>query len=343
MQLLALERNWLVGRAWLDPQEAPPNKPRRVYSALVRSFRYPDQSEGGELGLLPLLEGKCPPRDEGGEPASPLTLCDEDGLEHVFLGPALRIAELLRNAIDEDPANSRLSELHLHFLDWIEGRATGLSERLESRLHRWLRSRDRVLALSDFSTLSKVYGYMLSGLGQLAKRKGYEGLVLLLDETELFSDLSLEARAKAVQVFKVLLSAALPGHGAGSIDLSEVGDGGLGIIRRLPPRFGKESFVAIVLAATPGSESESFLRSTLGDDAVLDLSNFGRKDYLEMGDRILSLYLAAYSEISRRALAALESKMELWLATGTLASPRDFGRRVVDFLDQLRHASIDFA
>ena len=335
-QHLALEKNWVVGRAWLDPQEAPPSKPRRVYSALVRSLHFPDQREAGELGLWPLLEKASQLEGlQGG-------LENAAGESHAFLSPALRYARALSEAFAEAPGDSRLVMLQMHFLDWIEGRATGLSQELQRRLHAQLPVRDRVLALSDFSTLSKVYGYLLSGISSLCRHAGYRGLLILLDETELFSNLSQEQRDKAVEVFRVLLAAALPGAGEAALDLSEIGEGGRGIIRRLPPRFEEESALAIGLATTPGSESEFFLRDTLGKDRVLELTSFGRREFLEMGDRILRLYLNAYPAMSKRVIAALESRMDLWFSAGQASGPREFGRRVVDFLDQNRHINVDF-
>lgn len=332
IQHLAVDHGWVVGRAWLDPQEAPPSKPRRVYSALARSFVYPDKHEAGELGLWPLLE-KAARDDE---------LCEglvENEHRHVFLSPAIRYARGMIEALAEDPGSNELAELNTMLCDWIEGRATGVSQELQRRLHGNLRVRDRVLALSDFGTLPRVYGYLLSGLGRLAQRCGYRGVLLLLDETELFSNLDLEARARAIDVFRVLMSAALPDK---TLDLSDVRKGGRGVIRELPPRFGDSSSLALTLAATPGSASEDFLRDVLGEGRVLELQSFGKAQFREMGDRILDLYLQAYPKVNRRVLAALESKTDLWISTGVASSPREFGRRTLDFLDQTRHASSDF-
>ncbi|MFQ5504496.1 MAG: BREX system ATP-binding domain-containing protein, partial [Planctomycetota bacterium] len=262
---------------------------------------------------------------------------------HVVLGPALDYARALAAALDEDPGSDELQELQLRLIDWIEGRTTGLSQELQRSLHARLPVRARVLALSDFGTLPRVYGYMLSGLGMLARRRGYEGLLLLLDETELFASLDTESRSRAVDVFRVLLSAALPAQGGRALDLTGVRKGGRGIIRRLPPRFGVRSHLAICLAATPGSSSEVFLRQTLGENRVLELSAFGSREYREMGDRILDLYLAAHPGMRRSVIAGLESRMERWLSGGLPSGPREFARRSVDFLDQCRHTSFDFS
>ncbi|MAE76419.1 MAG: hypothetical protein CMJ85_06100 [Planctomycetes bacterium] len=335
MQHLALEAGWVVGRAWLDPQEAPPSKPRRVYSALARSFIYPDRREAGESGIWPMLERAAQVADlQGG-------LDDAEGRPHAFLSPAIRYARGLIEATEKRPGSRRLVDLTMQVASWIEGRATGVNTELQRSLHQSLTVRDRVLALSDFGTLPRVYGYLLSGLGVLARRCGYRGLCVMLDETELFSSLDLEERARAVDVFRVLMGAALPKSGAQSLDLTEVRKGGRGIIRDLPPRFGEDSDLVLALAATPGSASEDFLRTTLGGDRVMELGRFSSSDYRLMGDRILDLYLQAHTDMSRRVLAALEAKMDQWLAQ-MLHSPREFGRRVVDFLDQCRHAVVEF-
>ncbi|MCB9883061.1 MAG: DUF2791 family P-loop domain-containing protein [Planctomycetes bacterium] len=333
IQHIALDLGWVVGRAWLDPQEAPPSKPRRVYAALARSFVYPDKHEAGELGLWPLLEQAA--RDDELQNG----LFDSEH-RHAFLAPAIRYARGLLDELEQHPESSELSELQILLTDWIEGRATGVSQELQRRLHANVAVRDRVLALSDFGTLPRIYGYMLSGVGHLARRCGYRGVLLLLDETELFSNLDLEARARAVDVFRVLMSAALPDE---AMDLTSVRKGGRGIIRELPPRFGSEGNLALALAATPGSASEDFLRETLGPERVLELRRFGKAQFREMGDRILDLYLQAYPAVNRRVLAALEAKADQWIATGALSSPREFGRRTLDFLDQTRHAAADFA
>jgi hypothetical protein len=67
------------------------------------------------------------------------------------------------------------------------------------------------------------------------------------------------------------------------------------------------------------------------------------RDFHTMSDRILGLYLSAYPETSRRALATLEGRVHQWLARGLLKSPREFARRVVDFLDPCRHAVVEFS
>ena len=332
MQRIAVEDNWIVGRAWLDPQEAPPSKPRRVYASLVRSLIYPDRVEAGECGLWPLLEKACVE-----EHASQLIGRDEK--RHVFLGPALNYCQGLLDAYDREPESLALLELQTRLVDWIEGRATGISQELQRALHGRLDVRDRVLALSDFGTLPRVYGYLLSGIGSLARLCGYRGVLLLLDETELFSNLDPESRDRAIDVFKVLMSAALP---EGVLDLEDVRKGGRGIIRELPPRFDETSGLALVLAATPGSASEGFLRTTLGDARTLELRLLSKGQFREMGDRILDLYLRAYPRTSRRVLAALEAKVESWLVRNP-QSPREFGRRALDFLDQCRHTVVDFA
>src|SRR5262249_14609502 len=43
----ALERNFLVASASLDIREVPPNRPQRIYNALIRSLRYPDLQDAG--------------------------------------------------------------------------------------------------------------------------------------------------------------------------------------------------------------------------------------------------------------------------------------------------------
>ncbi|PIE25236.1 MAG: hypothetical protein CSA62_01445 [Planctomycetota bacterium] len=336
MQHMALSQGWVVGRAWLDPQEAPPSKPRRVYSVLARAFVYPDQREAGECGLAPLFD-KAASHEHLREGR-----IGKEGGRHLFLSPALRYGAALDDEIREDPASIELGELATLHLDWIEARATGVSQELQRRLHARLSVRDKVYALSDFGTLPRVYGYQVSGLAQAVRDLGYKGLLLLLDETELFSNLDHEERDRAIDVFRVLLAAALPQSGEASLDVSEVRKGGRGVIRDLPPRFGDDSRLAIALAATPGSASEDFLRETLGEARVHELTSFGDDEYREMADRILALYLGAYPGINRRVLAALESRVEEWLATRPPRSPREFGRRVVDFLDQVRHTNVDF-
>src|SRR5262249_57229646 len=50
----ALERNFLVASASLDIREVPPNRPQRIYNALIRSLRYPDLQDAGSL--VPLFD-----------------------------------------------------------------------------------------------------------------------------------------------------------------------------------------------------------------------------------------------------------------------------------------------
>src|SRR5205085_5898788 len=50
----ALARNFIVSATSLDVREVPPNRPQRIYNALIRSLRYPDSPDAG--ALVPLLE-----------------------------------------------------------------------------------------------------------------------------------------------------------------------------------------------------------------------------------------------------------------------------------------------
>lgn len=141
----ALQDGFAVASVEMDPNENPFHKPKRVYSRLVRSFRYVSRADQGERGFRDFLK---------------------EALDAGFLGDHHYFSRLAQP--DEDLWN------------WIEAReASPRPVPAHDPDYR------RYQSLFDFSTAANVYCYLISGLGWAAREAlGLKGLLLLFDEAE---------------------------------------------------------------------------------------------------------------------------------------------------------------
>lgn len=142
---LALHENFAVARVYMDPNESPFYKPKRVYSQLVRTLQYRGPNDNRIKSYRDLLE-------------------------EVLGKGAWQDHQYFRNLIN------RTSDENLW--DWIEAREPTMRPWL---FDDWI----YLPGLYDYQTAANVYCYLLSALGWAAKEVlGLKGLLLVFDETE---------------------------------------------------------------------------------------------------------------------------------------------------------------
>src|ERR1044071_6162704 len=180
----ALQRNFLVASASLDIREVPPNRPQRIYNALIRSLRYPDSTDTGTL--VPLFDRIL------SEPALYAPLAEK--LRGTTFGSALYNYSLMRSSPGES--------LDL-LLDWISGEKVYIKSVRDSLAANSKEFPAR--ALSIMTTSADQYCYLLNGWGWLANQVGYAGLAVLLDESEHYSLLNQRGQERADNFFKGMI------------------------------------------------------------------------------------------------------------------------------------------
>ncbi len=177
----ALRENFVVTTASLDLAETPPGKAHEIYRALVSSLRYPQ--EGGH-GLQPLFKKAL----------------EIPGLARDFTALSPQGAEcplvVALNALDSCASQSAFEAV----FRWLRGEKPG------DDLKDCLKKPPKLYTTGE---TARQYTYLLSGLSVLAKLCGYSGLAVLIDESELYSQVRPAQRERADQFFHAMIFAAI--------------------------------------------------------------------------------------------------------------------------------------
>lgn len=203
----ALRENCLVASASLDLVEVPPGKANEIYGALVRGLRYPD---GDERGLAPLLRraAATPGVAEQLSARSPRELKDDPLVAAV-------------TALVDCSSQVAFDEIVL----WLSSLLRTPGADMKSCLKRPPR-------LFLTGEVARQYSYLLTAISVLATMLGYDGLAVLIDESEHYSLLRATQRGRADAFFKAMIYAALgqagsrvdpktiPYHGRAEYELS---------------------------------------------------------------------------------------------------------------------------
>ena len=310
----AQQRGFLVGRAALDPADVPASNPRRVYRRLMHDLVYPGSES--ERGLMPLLEAGR------GSAAVAERFLGEDW--HPHLSPTLRLLEHL----EPDDAGP--------VYEWLEGAPQDHTPALNSgfRLH----GRNALPAMMDYRPWAHIYSHLISGIAALAHAAGHRGMVVMLDEAELFRVLDSVNRAFAIRLFRALMAAALPASGL-PFDPAEEPRGGRGRFRQLPHRWTGECPLYVVLAMTPTGAEDQLLPGLVPPDRVWELSAIGVEDYRALARKIIGLYAARHPALGTRVdpLSTLIGElMHNGVRDGSFVTPRSAVKFVLDLLDMAR-------
>lgn len=266
----ALARNFLVTTTSLDVREVPPNRPQRIYNALVRSLRYPDTQDAGTL--VPLLERIL------NKPAVYAALGEK--LRGTTFATVLHNYSLMRGTGDET-----LEPL----LDWISGEKVYIKSVRDALV---VNNKDfPVRALSIMTTSADQYCYLLNGWGWLASQVGYAGIAVLLDESEHYSLLNQRGQERADNFFKALIYTAMA-----SRKDNRLAEASLQHQRREHPfRFAERSQMLLMFAVTPSANTFDY-RRWLNEEQILPLTGYLSDRALdELMAQLYALHKQAYS------------------------------------------------
>lgn len=321
---LALAQNFITARVTLDAREVPPSMPKRVYRAIVRSMRYPNRATGEAGGLAPLFDRILENPELSAELRNP-----EAETYHKYLSPALAYYESLRNK------DRSLVET---LMDWVEGHPTVSNVILDQRLKHHAKKYHRLYALMDYCPWSHIYAYMLGGVSVLARRAGYAGLVLLLDEAEFYSLLSSGHAYYAAVLFSYYAAASAGVQGV-KIDVDDLPRGGHAVHRAIPALYAQDQSLYVTFAITPESAGVSVLRGLVPDDALVELSALGAADYRELCGRVWGLYQHAYPEFAApdANLTRLGDALYRAIEWGRLGNVRQALKLLTEIADFMRH------
>ncbi|MEJ7713430.1 MAG: BREX system ATP-binding domain-containing protein [Pyrinomonadaceae bacterium] len=242
----ALSRNFLVATASLDLREVPPNRPQRIYNALIRSLRYPDSPDAGTL--VPLLDRIL------AQPTFFASLTAEQ-LHGTIFATALHNYSLMRSQPGE--------ALDL-LLDWISGEKIVIKAVRDALV---VKGKEfPVPALSQMTTTADQYCYMLNGWGWLAAQAGYAGLAVLIDESEHYSLLNQRGKERADNFFKGMIYTALASRPDCRISESDLTHQH----RAHPFRLTERSQLLLMFAVTPSASTFDY-RRWLNEEQILAL------------------------------------------------------------------------
>ena len=339
----ALSKKCLTARVALNSKDVSPGNPQRVYRALILNLNYPDHD--GKYGLLPLFrEARRLKLIEG-------WLCSERF--HTYLSPALyyfdRYSENLEAwAGDPDKQNElNIQEAVVrHMIDWLEGQeARELTDKFNLSLQKAFPGTPSVYkfpALKDYRTFGHIYANILSGISYLARQVGYSGLVLLLDEAEMYNILSSRDRTYADQLFGYYSALALGTQKVRSVQ--KFPRGGHLNHRNIPVTYNPDggtyrSGVYCVFAMTMDNGGGLVtLKDQLNEDAFIELNPLSNSDYQRLCSVIIDLYRRAYPSFSCDDKAANYMGQVVYTAMerGAINGSRQLLRCILELLDYSR-------
>jgi P-loop Domain of unknown function (DUF2791) len=262
----ALEQNFIVATTSLDLREVPPNRPQRIYHALMRSLRYPHTTE---TGLAPLLERLI---------ARPNYSTLQDTLRGTFFASALHNYSLMR----ERPGEA----LDL-LLNWMSGEKVFIKSVRDAVA---IKSKEfPIPSLSQMTTAADQYCYLLNGWGWLATEAGYNGLAVFVDESEHYSLLNQRGQERADNFFKALIYTALGAR-------TRVNESDLQHQHRAHSfRLTEHSHLLLLFAVTPSANTFDY-RRWLNEEQVLALNKYLPPAALdELMGRLYVLHRQAYA------------------------------------------------
>ncbi len=311
----ALERNFLVATASLDLREVPPNRPQRIYNALLRNLRYPDSTETGSLA--PLFERLL---------ALPEYTPLLTKLQGTIFGSALHNYELMRS----QPGES-LNLLH----EWLAGEKVYISTVRQAVA---VKSKEfPIPALSMMTTSADQYCYLLSGWGWLAQQAGYAGIAVLLDESEHYSLLNVRGQERADNFFRGLMYTALAGQKGCKIKEEQLAHH----TNAHAFRFTDRSQLLVMFAVTPSASTFDY-RRWLSDEQVIALSpHLSESAVNELMIRLSALHRQAYAYEHGNNYAEVAQGLRECL-DGRLINLRQLIRLATEVYD-LNYAHPDFS
>lgn len=344
----ALAAGYLTASVVLDAAAVAPSHPKRVYRALVRSLKYPDRPLEEGCGLAPLLERAA--RSERALQTfavdAPETEYTTEG-KHLYLTAAIAYMRALLEG-SEDVEDTPQSDAHTatadpdtftayarkQILDWIEGHPTISSIELNTELKTLPGRLPHLFSLSDYRPWARIYSYLISGISTLARQLGYAGLVLTVDEAELYTLLSSENREFATILFKALSCASLGPENI-PFDATDLNLGGRGVLRHLPPRYGAAPGLYTVFAMTPNEAGIDTMYQAIPRAQSSEISTISSRDYDELTTRVCDFYASArdHNTLDQTTLHQLTTLLRQTRHSGFIQNPREAMKLLIELLD----------
>ncbi len=342
LEAKALGANCLTARIALNSKDTSPSNPQRVYRALMLNLIYPGHS--GKDGLWPLfLEARR---------RGLVSWWLERQNFHAYLSPALYFFNRYLDNLEacSDPQADRELDRQegavRHLLDWLEGQEaqelTGDFNRYLGRIFPGAPSAWRFPALKDYRTFGHIYTYILSAIARLARQAGYAGLVLLLDEAEMYNILSSRDRNFADQLFGYYAALALGKEAVPGI--ARFPRGGHPNHRHLPPLYNPEGgkyesgvFCAFAMTMDRGAGWQA-LQELLPQEVFWELQPLSKGDYRELCSLVIGLYRRAYPQFAcgDNAAAAMGQVVYQAIEQGAIDGSRQLLRCILELLDYSR-------
>jgi hypothetical protein len=263
----ALAANFVVARASLDLKETPPNKALEIYRVLTASLQYPDSPQ---RGLGPLLD-RAVERPGAVE-------------EFASLGQAAHCPLTLALRVLADPSNfyNRRSVAH-----WVGGQTKKNALVNVAFKRTTLRPPPSLYANGENG---RQYAYLLTAISALARLLGYNGLAVLVDESEHYSLLKPLQRQRADTFFQALICGALAGR-------SSIDPGTIPVDYRVPDypvSFSRKPHLFFLFALTY-SDVGLPVRSWLAASQILVLDErFTEQDVQQFLKHLLEAHGAAF-------------------------------------------------
>jgi hypothetical protein len=297
---LAVDMDVGVASCFLDPEEVPPYRPKRVYRELVNSLVYLE--EGIEKGFRDLL----------------LSAADKKILsDHIFFGPFLK--KLKRTS---EEGRSVLWQ-------WAEGDSTKEYALDPRSIHRIKGGQD-IPALYDASTAVDFYCNLLCGISVALKGIGKKGLLILLDEAETIS--RVEQRVYLERGWKFF--EGLIGIAQKRKELTQVREEDLHtMIRPVPYIYGNPSIV-VVITTTPLYEWSPYKNLKEIADTFITLSPLSTMDITNLVHDLINIYSSAYPEF--RINENTQRKLIKDILSHRINGIRNYIKYCVEFLDNKR-------
>ncbi len=348
----ALAAGYLTANVVLDAAAVAPSHPKRVYRALIRSLKYPDRPLEEGCGLAPLLERAAQSesvlRNFGVDPIPTKSSFenegeDEDDGTHLYLTPAIaymraladeNLSLHLADKLATDDPDVFADYAREQLLDWIEGHPTTSSIIINEELKVLPGRFPHIYSMSDYRPWARIYSYIISGISTLARQLGYAGLVVLIDEAELYTLLSSENREFATILFKALSAASL-GTEKTPFDAADLNLGGRGVLQRLPPRYGNEPGLYTVFAMTPNEDGIETMHEAIPRSQTSEISAISADDYDELTAKICDFYASARSQntLDQSTVHSLTTLIRQTRHSGFLQNPREAMKLLIELLD----------
>jgi hypothetical protein len=318
-QAQALDEGWLVATAVFDPIDVKPSNPLRIYSALMRGLRFPN-NDGQGLGSL---------LEKIGDSRAHLV-----GKKwHRWLSPAL----FAHTKCDDQLAND--------VLEFVSGCGTVNNTELMAALRRKGYRKDKMYCLADWQTFGQIMAYLLGGIATWARDAGYKGLVIHLDEAEYLDHLTATSREMAENVLRYLAMATLPVESLG-FNPDAVYRGGHPVHREVPWRFQADQPLVVACTFTPNPALNTVVNRIRCDgEGLMELGALAMGELHQLATRIAEVTQTAHPDFKAPTAhcQALAHAIKLADAAGELHSTRDAARLAVEFWDIFRHLGPDAA